>query len=111
MSNDVNSYPEDSFANMKIFSQKYKFNFPYLFDSTQEIAKKYFAICTPDIYGFNKDLELKYRGRIDSGVMGSGSANIKRDLFHAMELISKTNQGPKEQFSSFGCSIKWFNSE
>ena len=111
MSNDVKSYPDDSFENMKIFAKKYNFNFHYLFDSTQEIAKKYKAVCTPDIYGFNKEKILKYRGRIDSGVMTNDNKDIKRELFNAMTLISITNEGPSEQFNSFGCSIKWINNE
>ena len=109
MSNDVNSYPDDSFENMKIFAKKYKFNFPYLIDSTQEIAKKYTAVCTPDIYGFNYDKILKYRGRIDSGLMTNDNNYIKRELFNAMILILNTNEGPTKQFNSFGCSIKWIN--
>ncbi len=107
MSNDVDKYPEDSFENMKIFSKKYNFDFQYLFDSTQIVAKNYNAVCTPDFFGFNKFLELQYRGRIDSGVMGNTIKNIDRELFSAMELVSKTNKGPKKQFNSFGCSIKW----
>ena len=111
MSNDVKSYPEDSFKNMKLFAKKYKFKFPYLYDSTQEIAKKYNAVCTPDIYGFNKYLKLQYRGRIDSGVVQRNNKNIKRELFYAMEKIVNTNKGPKVQLNSFGCSIKWLKNE
>ena len=111
MSNDVTSYPEDSFENMKKFSLKYDFQFPYLYDSTQEIAKKYKAVCTPDFYGFNNKLELQYRGRIDSGIMNSSDKKIHRELFYAMEVISSTNKGPKKQMNSFGCSIKWKNYE
>ena len=111
MSNDIKSHPSDSFENMKIFSKKNNFNFQYLYDSTQKIAHKYQAICTPDIYGFNKFQKLQYRGRIDSGVMGKNNKNIKRELFYAMKEIANTNFGPKEQFNSFGCSIKWFNYE
>tara|TARA_Y100001960_G_C14248460_1_gene621710 strand:- start:69 stop:623 length:555 start_codon:yes stop_codon:yes gene_type:complete len=110
MSNDVDSYPEDSFENMKIFSKKYNFNFQYLYDYSQITAKNYKAVCTPDIYGFNANKILKYRGRIDSAVSGDNK-NIKRELFCAMELIANTNEGPKEQFNSFGCSIKWKNNE
>ena len=110
MSNDVTSYPEDSFINMKIFAKKYKFNFPYLFDEKQEVAKSYNAICTPDIYGFNKFNLLKYRGRLDSSVMND-KKNIKRELFYAMDMISKKNEGPKDQYNSIGCSIKWFKNE
>ena len=106
---DVISYPDDSFENMKVFSSKYKFNFPYLFDETQEVAKKFNAVCTPDIYGLNKDLVIEYRGRIDSGVMNNNDKNIKRELFEAMKIIGETSKGPKNQLNSFGCSIKWKN--
>jgi peroxiredoxin len=111
MSNDVKSYPEDSFENMKKFSKKYNFEFPYLYDSTQEVAKKFKAVCTPDFFGFNKKLELLYRGRIDSGIMNNNEKEISRELFNAMEMISLTNQGPIKQMNSFGCSIKWQNNE
>ena len=107
MSNDVLAYPEDSFENMQKFSSKYNFNFPYLFDYTQEIAKNFNAVCTPDIFGFNSKLKLKYRGRIDSGVMNRDDKKIKRELFHAMEVISRIGIGPSKQYNSFGCSIKW----
>ena len=109
MPNDVSSYPEDSYENMKYFSEKHNFQFQYLYDSTQSVATNYKAVCTPDIFGFNSDLILKYRGRIDSGVMlNNKNKNIKRDLFYAMELISNTNEGPITQYNSLGCSIKWF---
>ena len=111
MSNDVKSYPEDSFENMKKFSEKYNFEFPYLYDSTQEVAKKFKAVCTPDFFGFNKKLELHYRGRIDSGTMNKDDKEIKRELFYAMEMIALTNKGPLKQMNSFGCSIKWKNNE
>ena len=108
MSNDIINYPEDSFENMKIFSKKYKFNFPYLFDETQEIAKKYNAVCTPDFFGFGKNLKLKYRGRLDSGVMNSDPNNkINRDLFNAMIDIKNLGMSLNEQINSVGCSIKW----
>ena len=108
MSNDVTNYPEDSFDNMKIFSEKYKFNFPYLYDETQEVAKKYKAVCTPDFFGFDKNLKLKYRGRIDSGVMNANqNSNIERDLFNAMIKIKNEGVGPTNQMNSIGCSIKW----
>ena len=111
MSNDVENYPEDSFENMKKFSEKYNFEFPYLYDSTQKVAKKFKAVCTPDFFGFNKKLELNYRGRIDSGVMNKNDKEIKRELFYAMEIIALTNKGPTKQINSFGCSIKWKNNE
>ena len=108
MSNDVTNYPEDSFDNMKKFSEKYKFNFPYLYDETQEVAKKYKAVCTPDFFGFDKNLKLKYRGRIDSGVMNENkNSNIERDLFNAMIKIKNEGEGPVNQMNSIGCSIKW----
>ena len=107
MSNDVKSYPEDSFENMKKFSNQYNFKFPYLYDETQEIAKNYKAVCTPDFFGFNKNLELQYRGRIDSGVIKDNNVEITRELYLAMKMISESNIGPKKQFNSFGCSIKW----
>tara|TARA_B100000029_G_C17578098_1_gene958773 strand:+ start:530 stop:1087 length:558 start_codon:yes stop_codon:yes gene_type:complete len=106
MSNDVISYPEDSFENMQKFSKKYKFDFQYLFDSNQNVAKQFNAVCTPDFFGFNKKLELQYRGRIDSKV-SKNNQPIERELFKAMKLISETDKGPLKQNNSFGCSIKW----
>ena len=111
MSNDANQYPEDSFDNMTIFAKKYAFEFPYLHDESQEIARNYGAVCTPDIFGFNSNLILQYRGRIDSGVMKSNYENIKRELFEAMNKIKSDGIGPIEQLNSFGCSIKWKENE
>tara|TARA_A100001011_G_scaffold151363_1_gene159764 strand:+ start:6067 stop:6618 length:552 start_codon:yes stop_codon:yes gene_type:complete len=108
MPNDVDNYPEDSFDNMKIFAKNYNFNFPYLYDETQEVAKKYGAVCTPDFFGFDKNLILKYRGRIDSGVMNSNQDSvIERELYNAMIKIKDDGIGPSEQYNSIGCSIKW----
>ncbi|PPR43134.1 MAG: hypothetical protein CFH21_00893 [Alphaproteobacteria bacterium MarineAlpha5_Bin11] len=107
MSNDTLQYPEDSFENMKVFSDSNNFDFPYLFDESQEIAKKYDAVCTPDFYGFNNNLELQYRGRLDSKGKNSNTTNVKRELFDAMTIIAKSGKGPKEQHASMGCSIKW----
>ena len=108
MSNDTKNYPEDSFENMIKFSNEHKFNFPYLIDKDQEIAKKYNAICTPDFFGYNTKLELQYRGRMrelrDLKKISSGESDLKK----AMDLISTTGNGPKNQFPSMGCSIKWF---
>ena len=92
---------------MKIFASKYKFNFPYLYDETQNVAKMYNAVCTPDFFGFDKDLKLKYRGRLDSGVMNSEVKEIQRELFNAMIKIKNEGVGPSEQKNSIGCSIKW----
>ena len=108
MSNDVSNYPEDSFENMKLFAEKYKFNFPYLYDESQQVAKNFNAVCTPDFFGFDRNLKLKYRGRIDSKVMNSDS-NLEnnRELFNAMIKIKNEGSGPEKQFNSIGCSIKW----
>jgi peroxiredoxin len=105
--NDVETYPQDSFDNMKQFSQKHAFPFPYLYDETQDIARKYDAVCTPDFFGFNKDMELQYRGRIDASRKQSGSGDMRRDLFEAMKQVSQTGEGPRDQIASMGCSIKW----
>ena len=109
MSNDQKNYPEDSFENMISFSKKYKFNFPYLVDETQKIAKTYGAVCTPDFFGYNANLELQYRGRIrelkDLKPVKSGES----DLLKAMKLIAKTRKGPENQIPSMGCNIKWFD--
>ena len=107
MSNDVIQYPDDSYEKMKLFSDKYNFTFPYLFDETQEVAKKYGAVCTPDIFGFNNKALLCYRGRIDSEVMKSGNKKINRELYNAMVKIKNDGVGPEKQLNSFGCSIKW----
>ena len=108
MSNDTKNYPDDSFENMIKFSKINKFNFPYLHDETQEIAKKYGAVCTPDFFGYNRDLELQYRGRIrelrDLKPVSTG----KSDLFNAMKMIAETGKGPQNQIPSMGCNIKWF---
>ncbi len=107
MSNDVLQYPDDSYENMKIFAKKYDFNFPYLFDETQKVAKAYGAVCTPDIFGFNNKSLLCYRGRIDSGIMKSDNKEIDRELYKAMIKIKNEGIGPSKQLNSFGCSIKW----
>lgn len=107
MSNDVLQYPKDSYENMKIFAKKYNFTFPYLFDETQEVAKNYGAVCTPDFFGFNNKNLLCYRGRIDSGVMNSNNTKIDRELYNAMLDIKDKGTTSKKQFNSFGCSIKW----
>ncbi|MGB4498605.1 MAG: thioredoxin family protein [Methylococcaceae bacterium] len=107
MPNDFVQYPDDSFENMKAFSDELNFSFPYLLDETQDVAKAYGAICTPDFFGYNADFELQYRGRLDSSRREITPDNTPRDLFEAMKLVAETGQGPKEQLSSIGCSIKW----
>ncbi len=106
-SNDTVNYPEDSFKNMIEFAKKNKFNFPYLIDETQKIAKAYDAVCTPDFFGYNKNLELQYRGRLRELKKLMPVRNGKSDLFKAMVQIAETNNGPKSQTPSAGCSIKW----
>ena len=108
MSNDTINYPDDSYENMIKFSAKHKFCFPYLIDETQEIAKKYDAVCTPDFFGYNKDLKLNYRGRIRELKDLKPIRNGSSELFEAMKLISETQKGPDIQKPSLGCSIKWF---
>ena len=108
MSNDQKNYPEDSFENMISFSKKYKFSFPYLVDETQKIAKTYGAVCTPDFFGYNANLELQYRGRIRELKDLKPVKNNDSDLIKAMRLIAKTGKGPENQIPSMGCSIKWF---
>ena len=109
MSNDTKNYPEDSFDNMIKFAKNNKFNFPYLIDETQKTAKKYEAVCTPDFFGYNKNLELQYRGRITELKDLKPVRNSGSDLLKAMKMVAKTGKGPAEQTPSMGCSIKWFN--
>ena len=109
MSNDTINYPEDSFEKMKEFSKLNNFNFPYVIDTSQEIAKKYGAVCTPDFFGYNGNQELQYRGRMrelkELRPVNSGDS----DLYKAMKQISETGKGPEKQIPSMGCNIKWFN--
>ena len=107
MSNDPAEYPEDSFDNMKLLAERLNFSFPYLFDETQEVAKQYDAVCTPDFFGYNANFELQYRGRLDASRKETAPADTRRDLFEAMKLIAETGHGPQEQIPSMGCSIKW----
>ena len=106
-SNDVQNYPEDSFENMIEFAKKNKFGFPYLNDDTQNIAKIYDAVCTPDFFGYNKNLELQYRGRLRELKNLIPVRNGESDLFKAMKQISETGKGPESQIPSAGCGIKW----
>ena len=106
-SNDVINYPEDSFDKMIEFSNSNNFNFPYLHDETQEIARKFDAVCTPDFFGYNKNLELQYRGRIREIKDLKPMRNGESDLYLAMKMIAETGKGPIDQVSSMGCNIKW----
>jgi len=105
--NDAVTHPDDSFDHMKAFAQQNGFTFPYLHDEAQDVARAYDAVCTPDFYGFNGDLELQYRGRLDASGREPASADVRRELFEAMKQIAETGHGPREQTPSIGCSIKW----
>jgi peroxiredoxin len=106
MSNDPAEYAEDGFDNMKLIAQQYNYPFPYVWDETQQIAKDYGAVCTPDFFGFNANLELQYRGRLDASRKAT-VADAPRDLFNAMLQVARTGLGPRDQIASMGCSIKW----
>ena len=106
MPNDFTAYPDDSPKNMALFAQKHNFSFPYLLDETQEVAKAYDAVCTPDFFGFNAKEELQYRGRLDDAKMES-KTDINHELLDAMRMVAKTDKGPTQQIASMGCSIKW----
>lgn len=105
-SNDPADYPEDSFDNMKALAQRLSFPFPYLWDETQQVAKAYGAVCTPDFFGYNGKLELQYRGRLDDSGRFS-KPDAPRELYNAMLQVARTGKGPAQQTTSIGCSIKW----
>jgi len=106
-SNDAVSYPEDSFDNMRAFAKAHAFPFPYLHDETQEVARAYGAVCTPDLFGFDAKLALAYRGRLDEGRTEPPREGAQRELLEAMKQIAATGQAPPEQHPAIGCSIKW----
>ena len=107
MPNDTAAYPDDSFDNMKAFARTHGFTFPYVIDETQEVARAYGAVCTPDFFGFNAALELQYRGRLDASRKDPAPADARRELYEAMLGVAATGRGPKEQHASMGCSVKW----
>ena len=107
MSNDPSDYQEDSFENMQRVAREFAFPFPYLFDETQEVAKAYGAVCTPDFFGYNGALKLQYRGRLDESRKEAAASGVRRDLFEAMKQVALTGDGPEQQIPSIGCSIKW----
>jgi len=111
MANDPALYEEDSFENMKKISEEFGFTFPYVIDETQEVAKAYGAVCTPDFFGYNADLKLQYRGRLDESKKQAASESVRRDLFEAMKQVALTGKGPEDQIPSMGCSIKWKGDE
>jgi len=108
MPNDYSAYPEDAPENMRRVAQHCGFTFPYLIDESQELARAYGAVCTPDFFGYNANLELQYRGRLDATSPGRPApAGSKRELLEAMIEVARTGKGPAEQIASMGCSIKW----
>ena len=107
MSNDPAEYSEDSFDNMKKIAKKFAYPFPYVYDESQAVAKAYGAVCTPDFFGYNKDFELQYRGRLDASGPSKSDDNLKQELLEAMIQIAETGSGPEHQNPSIGCSIKW----
>ena len=106
-SNDVNDYPEDSFDHMKQVAAEFDFPFPYLYDESQTVARAYGAVCTPDFFGYDSELGLQYRGRLDASRKEAAPPDVRRDLFEAMKQVAETGAGPAEQIPSMGCSIKW----
>ena len=106
MSNDPSDYPEDSFDNMQRVAQAMRFPFPYVHDESQDVARAYGAVCTPDFFGYNASLQLQYRGRLDES-RKEPAPQARRDLFEAMKQVALTGQGPRVQIPSMGCSIKW----
>lgn len=106
-SNDVAAYPEDSFPNMQAFARQHGFPFPYLYDESQDVARAYGAVCTPDFFGLDADGRVQYRGRLDAGRRDSPPPGSKRELVEAMLMIAETGRGPAEQIPSVGCSMKW----
>ncbi len=107
MSNDWHAYPDDAPERMAEFASENGFDFPYLIDQDQSVARTWDAVCTPDFFGFNKALELQYRGRLDASRAAPAAPGARRDLYEAMMEVVRTGQGPIEQIASMGCSIKW----
>ena len=106
-SNDVETHPEDSFEKMKAWAEEKNFPFPYLFDESQEVAKAYGAVCTPDFFGYDADLKLRYRGRLDESKKDTAPEGAERELYEAMKEIAETGRTSIPQIPSMGCSIKW----
>jgi peroxiredoxin len=107
MSNDTTQYPEDSFERMQAVAHEFDYPFPYLLDASQDVARAYGAVCTPDFFGYNRQLQLQYRGRLDASGKQAASPGAPRELFDAMCAVAATGRGPEHQVPSIGCSIKW----
>jgi peroxiredoxin len=106
-SNDAASYPEDSFPRMREFARAHDFPFPYLHDESQAVARAYGAVCTPDFFGYDRELRLKYRGRLDEGRTNPPPPGARRELLEAMRAVAAGRPAPADQIPSIGCSIKW----
>lgn len=106
MANDTDAYPEDRFEEMARFAAGHRFGFPYLIDRSQQVARAYGAVCTPDFFGYDAGLGLQYRGRLDAGRL-QPVPGARRELYEAMAAIAAGGPGPAEQIASMGCSIKW----
>jgi peroxiredoxin len=106
-SNDAENYPEDSFPKMREFAKRHDFPFPYLHDESQDVARAYGALCTPDFFGYDRDLRLRYRGRLDEGRTAPPPPGARRELLEAMRAIAAGGLAPADQVPSIGCSIKW----
>ena len=105
--NDATNYPDDSPEKMVAEVHKVGYNFPYLYDESQEVAKAYQAACTPDFFLFDKHHHLFYRGQFDSARPGNGVTATGEDLRNAMDALLKGLYPPNDQKASIGCSIKW----
>jgi len=106
-SNDVENYPEDSPEKMKLHAESLGYNFPYLYDETQEVAISYDAACTPDLYIFDKELRCAYRGQLDDSRPGNNVPVTGVDLRHALDAIIEGKEINPHQKPSVGCNIKW----
>jgi AhpC/TSA family len=106
-SNDARAYPEDAFDRMQAFARQHGFDFPYLYDESQQVARAYGAVCTPDFFGFDRARTLQYRGRLDAAGRNPATPDMPRELYEAMAQVVRSGHGPQEQHASVGCSIKW----
>lgn len=106
-SNDVKNYPQDGTEEMKLLWEKLKLSFPYLYDETQSIAKKYKAECTPEFYLFDISDKLVYRGRLDDTSPSSSKEPDGKDLRNAINCLIQDKAISAEQYPSMGCNIKW----
>lgn len=106
-SNDIEAYPQDGPEHMKRLAEEQHFQFPYLFDATQDVAKAYRAACTPDFYIFDKDSKCVYRGRFDGATPGNSQPVTGKDLTNALDQLFSGKPVPADQHNSLGCNIKW----